>query len=164
MLSKLRKFKKLYTDTIVWICAGICLVILALNFYNVIARYALGGAFIYTEDVTVLGMLWIMGLGIGVGWINCEHLLINIIDGILKGKAFEILLFILDIIGMGAGFAMIYLGNITAQVNKGLTQSAVGFDESVRYWPVMVGGGLVIIAAVERIAEQIILWKGGNTQ
>lgn len=52
MLSALQKFKKIFTDVIVWICAVICLGILALNFYNVIARYLLGGAFIYTEDTS----------------------------------------------------------------------------------------------------------------
>ena len=162
MLSALQKFKKIFTDVIVWICAVICLGILALNFYNVIARYLLGGAFIYTEDITVIGMLWIMGLGVSVGWMNREHLLISLIDSILKPKAMEILMFVLDIVGIGAGIGMVYLGRITQSINKGLTQSAIGFDESFRYWPVIVGGVLLIIAAIEGVAEQLVKWCQGG--
>lgn len=165
MLSILQRFKKIYTDIIVWICAMLCLGILLLNFYNVLARYLLGGAFVYTEDITVMGMLWIMGLGVGVGWMNREHLLINLIDNILKPRGKEILLFVLDFVGLGAGFGMVYLGRITQAINKGLTQSTIGFDESFRYWPVVVGGVLLVIAAAECIAEQILKWnKGGKKE
>ena len=164
MLSALQKFKKIFTDVIVWICAVICLGILALNFYNVIARYLLGGAFIYTEDITVIGMLWIMGLGVSVGWINREHLLINLIDNFLKPKGMEILMFVLDIVGIGAGIGMVYLGRITQSINKGLTQSTIGFDETFRYWPVIIGGVLLVIAAAECVAEQLVKWhQGGKT-
>lgn len=162
MLSALQKFKKIYTDVIVWICAALCLGILLLNFYNVIARYVLGGAFIYTEDVTVISMLWIMGLGVGAGWINREHLLINLIDNILKPRGMEILLFVLDIFGIGVGAGMFYLGRITQAINRGLTQSAIGFDESFRYWPVVVGGVLLVVAAVECVAEQLLKWIEGG--
>lgn len=163
MLSALQKFKKIFTDVIVWICAALCLGILLLNFYNVIARYVLGGAFIYTEDVTVISMLWIMGLGVSVGWMNREHLLINLIDRIASQKVLEILMFVLDILGIGVGVGMFYLGRTTQAINKGLTQSAIGFDESFRYWPVVVGGILLVVAAAECVAEQILKWKeGGN--
>lgn len=46
MLPALQKFKKIYTDVIVWICAALCLGILLLNFVNVIMRYVTNGAFI----------------------------------------------------------------------------------------------------------------------
>lgn len=162
MLSTLQKFKKIFTDVIVWICAALCLGILLLNFYNVIARYVLGAAFIYTEDVTVICMLWIMGLGVSVGWMNREHLLINLIDKFVSEKVLDILMFLLDILGIGVGIGMFYLGRITQAINRGLTQSAIGFDESFRYWPVVVGGVLLIVAAVECAAEQILKWKEGG--
>lgn len=162
MLSALQRFKKIYTDIIVWICAVLCLGILLLNFYNVLARYLLGGAFIYTEDITVIGMLWIMGMGVGAGWINREHLLINLIDNILTPKGKELLLFVLDLIGLGSGFMMVYMGRITQILNTGFTQSAIGFDESFRYWPVIVGGVLLVVAAAECVAEQILKWIEGG--
>ncbi len=162
MLPALQKFKKIYTDVIVWICAALCLGILLLNFVNVIMRYVTNGAFIYTEDITVISMLWIMGLGVSVGWMNREHLLINIIDNVLSPKGKERLLFALDFVGVATGAGMVYLGRITQKINTGLTQSVIGFDESFRYWPVIVGGGLLVMACIVCIVTQILEWKGGK--
>lgn len=164
MLSALQKFKKTYTDVIVWFCAVLCMTILCINVVNVILRYLTDVSFIYTEDVTVISMLWIMGLGVSVGWWNREHLLINLIDSFLPARGMEILMFALDCIGILVGIGMVYLGRITQRVNTGLKQSLIGFDESFRYWPVIIGGALLAMAAVCCVAEQILKWKQGGTK
>ena len=162
MLTALEKFKKIYTDIIVWLCAAVCMVILWINVVNVILRYLTDISFIYTEDVTVMGMLWIMGVGVSVGWWNREHLLINIIDSFLSPKALEVLMFALDFVGVAAGILLFHFGRMTASINKGLKTSLIGFDESLRYWPVIVGGALLTVAAVCCIIEQILKWKQGG--
>ena len=164
MLTVLQKIKKIYTDIIVWLCAAVCMVILGINVVNVILRYLTDASFIYTEDVTVMGMLWIMGVGVSVGWWNREHLLINIIDSFLPPKALEILMFVLDFVGVGAGVLMFNLGRMTAAINKGLKTSLIGFDESLRYWPVIVGGAMLTVAAACCIVEQILKWKQGGAK
>ena len=70
MLTALKRFKKLFTDTLVSICAVLCTLILVINVVNVVVRYLTSASFTYTEDITVISMLWIMGLGVSVGWIN----------------------------------------------------------------------------------------------
>lgn len=162
MLSKLRKFKEIFTTVLVGICAIICFVILIMNVIQVIIRYLTDAGFHYTEDVTVIGMLWIMGLGISIGWINNEHLVINVIDRLISEKQMERLMFVLDVFGIAVGIAMIYFGRLSQIVNTGFTQSVIGFDESFRYYPLIVGGALTVVAAIERIWEQILVWKEGG--
>ena len=162
MLTALKRFKKLFTDVLVTICAVLCTMILAINVVNVIIRYMTSASFTYTEDITVISMLWIMGLGVSVGWINREHLLINLIDQLLPPKGMEILLLFQDVVGVAAGVAMIWLGRMSQAANTGFVQSVIGFDESFRYWPVLVGGGLLIVAALECIAERLVEWKEGG--
>ena len=162
MLTALQTLKKFYTDTIVWICAVLCMLILGINVVNVVLRYLTDFSFIYTEDVTVISMLWIMGLGVSVGWWNREHLLINLIDSVLPPKAMDVLMFALDCIGVFVGIAMVYLGRQTQDINRGLKQSLIGFDESFRYWPVIIGGGLLALAAACCVGEQILKWKQGG--
>ena len=164
MLTALQKFKKIYTDVIVWICAVLCMLILGINVVNVVLRYLTDFSFIYTEDVTVISMLWIMGLGVSVGWWNREHLLINLIDSVLSKKAMDVLMFALDCVGVFVGVAMVYLGRLTQDINRGLKQSLIGFDESFRYWPVIIGGGLLALAAACCVAEQILKWKQGGKE
>lgn len=160
MLAKIRKGKKLYTDVICSICATLCTVILVMNVVNVIIRYLTDASFVYTEDVTVISMLWIMGLGISVGWMNREHLLINVIDNFLNEKGMAILLFIQDILGVGAGVMMVILGRMAQKLNTGFVQSVIGFDESFRYIPVLVGGVLLTLSALVCVIEQILVWSG----
>lgn len=159
MLETLRKFKKTYTTVLVAICAVICFVILAMNVIQCILRYLTDASFYYSEDVTVFGMLWIMGLGISIGWMNREHLLINLIDRFISDRGMEILLFMLDFIGVAVGVAMTYFGRLSQIMNTGLVMSVVGVDESFRYWPLIVGGVLNAIAATVCIIEQILVWR-----
>ena len=74
----------------------------------------------------------------------------------------ERLMFVLDVFGIAVGIAMIYFGRLSQIVNTGFTQSVIGFDESFRYYPLIVGGALTVVAAIERIWEQILVWKEGG--
>ena len=162
MLSVLQKIKRIYTDAIVWLSAAVCVVILGINVLNVLLRYLTKVSFIYTEDVTIMGLVWILGLGVSVGWWNREHLLINLIDKFLSPKGLERLLFGIDFVGVAAGVLMFRLGAMTAAINKGLKTSLIGFDEAFRYYPIVVGGILLAIVSALSILEQILKWKQGG--
>ena len=159
MLQKLEKFKNIYTKVIVAICAIICIVILLVDVFQVLSRYVINAGFVFAEDVSVFGMLWMMALGISIGTINHEHLLINIIDSIVSAKGKRIVMFIVDIVLILAGIMMTWVGVLSANANKGFVQSMLGIDEFHRYMPVIVGGALTVIAAIECVAEQILRWK-----
>lgn len=159
MLQKLEKFKSIYTKIVVAICAIICIVILLVDVFQVLSRYIINAGFVFAEDVAVFGMLWMMALGISIGTINHEHLLINIIDSIVSAKGKKIVMFIVDIVLILAGVMMVWVGILSANANKGFVQSMLGIDEFHRYVPVFVGGALTIIAAIECVVEQILRWK-----
>lgn len=159
MIEVLQKIKKSYTTILVAICAIICSVILLMNVVQCALRYLTDLSFHYTEDVTVFGMLWIMGFGVSIGWMNREHLLINVIDRFLKGRSMEILMFALDILGIAVGVAMMYFGRLSQAMNTGFVMSVIGVDESFRYWPLIVGGGLNVFACIVCVLEQILVWR-----
>ena len=159
MLQKLEKFKSIYTRIVVAICAVICTVILLVDVFQVLSRYVINAGFVFAEDVAVFGMLWMMALGISIGTINHEHLLINIIDSIISPKTKKIVVFAVDIVLVVAGIMMTWVGILSANANKGFVQSMLGIDEYYRYLPVIVGGILTVIAAVECVVEQILRWK-----
>ncbi len=159
MLQKLEKFKNVYTKIIVIICAVICTVILLVDVFQVLSRYVINAGFVFAEDVAVFGMLWMMALGISIGTINHEHLLINVIDSIVSEKTKKIIMFAVDIVLIIAGVMMTWVGILSANANKGFVQSMLGIDEFHRYVPVIVGGVLTFIAAIECVVEQMIRWK-----
>lgn len=159
MLEKLLKAKDVYTKILVSICAVICTTILIMFIIQCFMRYVFDVAFVYTEDVAVIGLLWNMALGISLGTLHHEHLLINVIDSIVSKKTLNKILFVEDFIIFFFGILMIIFGNKSLQMNRGFTQSMIGFDESFRYIPVLVGGALTSLAAAECILEQILVWK-----
>ena len=159
MLQKLEEFKSIYTRIVVAICAVICTVILLVDVFQVLSRYVINAGFVFAEDVAVFGMLWMMALGISIGTINHEHLLINIIDSIISPKTKKIVVFAVDIVLVVAGIMMTWVGILSANANKGFVQSMLGIDEYYRYLPVIVGGILTVIAAIECVVEQILRWK-----
>ena len=161
MLNAVKGIKKIYTAVLVGASALICFLLVALNVYNVVIRYFTNAAFAYTEDVTVLGMLWMMSLNIGVCWIDREHLTMNIIDGLLKEKGFFILNLFLDLLGIVAGILMIHISKLAYVINLGFVQSVLGFEESFRYVPIMVGGGLLSLGCLINLVETL-LEKGGK--
>lgn len=158
-LEKLQKIKDVYTKVVITLCAVICWVILLINVFQVLFRYLFKIAFVFTEDVTVIGMLWIMSLGISIGTLHHEHLMINIIDTIVSEKVLNVIKFVVDIVLVFFGFGMIFFGRLSLLANKGFTQSMLGFDESFRYLPVVVGGFFVILAGIECILEQVLVWS-----
>lgn len=164
MLEKLQKAKDLYTKATVGLCAVICWIILLMNVFQVIFRYLFKIAFVFSEDVTVIGMLWIMSIGISIGTLHHEHMMINVIDNIVSEKALDVIKFIVDIILVFFGFAMVYFGRLSLVANKGFTQSMLGFDESFRYFPVVVGGVLQFFAGIECVWEQLEKWFHGEKE
>ncbi len=164
MLQKLEKFKNIYTKIIVIVCAVICTVILLVDVFQVLSRYIINAGFVFAEEVAVFGMLWVMALGISIGTINHEHLLINIIDSIVSKKGKQIVMFVVDVILIVAGVMMTWVGFLSANANKGFVQSMLGIDEFHRYVPVIVGGVLTVIAAIECVVEQILRWKSADKE
>ena len=139
--------------------ASVCTVILLVDVFQVLSRYVINAGFVFAEDVAVFGMLWMMALGISIGTINHEHLLINIIDSIISPKAKKIVMFAVDIVLIVAGIMMTWVGILSANANKGFVQSMLGIDEFHRYMPVIVGGILTFFAAVECVVEQVLRWN-----
>ena len=80
-------------------------------------------------------------------------------DLILSTLASVLVLFVVDIILILAGVMMTWVGVLSANANKGFVQSMLGIDEFHRYVPVIAGGVLTVIAAIECVIEQILRWK-----
>ncbi len=162
MIEKIEKAKEIYTRIVVGISAVICMIILLTYLGNVCIRYFTKWAFKYTEDITVIGMLWIMCLGLSVGWINREHLVINVIDKFLHARGMKILNLFLDILGVVGGIVITYFSFLSKKFNTGFVQSVIGFDESFRYWPLIVGGILLSITSLASVVSTVLVWKEGK--
>ncbi len=57
---------------------------------------------------------------------------------------------------IAAGVKMIQLADYNAQLYKGMTLSLLGYDESLKCRIIGVGGVLLLMAAVFKVAENVL--------
>ena len=159
MLEVLVKIKESYKKIVLGFCAIVSFLILGVNFVQVIVRYFTSISFTITEDLTIFGMLWMMSLGLGVGCLYHDHLIINVIDSMVSEKTLKKILFVEDFVMFAFGIFLAFVGYEAAVLNKGFVQSMLGIDEVHKYTPVIVGGILTSLSCIECILEQICIWN-----
>lgn len=159
MLKTIEKIKSTWTKIVVSFSTVVAISILMVNFAQVIVRYLTSISFTITDDLTVHGMLWMMGLGLSVACFYHEHLVINVIDSLVSEKTLKKILFGIDILLIFFGIFLSVVGIMAGKINKGFVQSMLGIDEVWRYVPVMVGGFTMSVACILNVIEQILIWK-----
>lgn len=120
-----------------------------INVAQVVCRYLLPSVSLWwSEDISILGILWITALGAPVAWLKKSNLIMDVISGFASEKILKILDVVIDVVGMLSGIGLIVVGRTAYLNNKGFVQSGLKFDESFRYIPVIVFGAGLFIAAL----------------
>ena len=149
-IMKIRDFLCLVIQSLI---AAALFFLTAANIYQVAARYAFGATQLWVEDVSVLIMLWMAGLGIGWLWMKHEHLNMDVASFILKKNVIKVFDVVLEIAGLFFGSLLAYYGAVGVRVNTGFSMSILGFDENMRYIPIFVAGLMIVIGSIFRLIE-----------
>ena len=147
MHNAIEKTKKVFY-VIIAILLGI---ITGINVLQVIARYAFPNFVIYwSEDVTLMIVVWIMSIGMPALWIDHEHLTMDIFSIIFKKnkKLIRVFDYIINVIAVACGAGMTVVAVVAIQVNTGIKGGALMIDESIRYYPLLVFGIGLFFAAI----------------
>lgn len=145
-----------------WICMvievsiGIILfVLVGINVLQVVTRYFVAVTITWVEDLSVIGIQWIAALGVPLAWFRKTHLEMDITDKIYSASVKKILWWFMQVVCVFAAIQLISMGLYTMKLNMGFVASAVGYDESLRYVPLVLCGGLLTLAAVFKIVEEL---------
>lgn len=143
----------------------ILLFLVGINVVQVITRYAVNVIITWVEEISILGIIWIAAVGVPLAWFTRSHLEMDITDRVYSEGVKKALWWLVQVVCVAASIALIRVGFYAARVNKGLTVSLVGYDESFRYLPLIVCGFLLLAAAVFKMAEEYLSMttkKGGT--
>ena len=128
---------------------GVVIFVMAMaNVIQVVTRYMVSVQVLWVEDVSMMGLYWIFALGTPMCWILKQHLNMNAFEQKMSAKVRQILWAVQNVIGLAGGLGLIYLGRRCMRVNKGFVMSAIGFDEGLRYLPLVVGGAFLAAVCV----------------
>ncbi len=132
--------------------AGIGLVLMtAFVAYQVFCRYVLNDSPSWTEPGAVMLMSWFIFLGAAVGVRENNHLGFDVLLYVLPPAAKKWLRMISDFVVAAFGAGMIWYGGNLVGLTWNTTLPALGISGGWDYIPVVAGGVLVLLFALERI-------------
>ena len=142
------------------ILLGIVILIMAgANVIQVVTRYFVSVQVMWVEDVSMLGLYWIFGLGTPMCWVLRKHLNMNAFEMKMSPKVRLALWILQNIVGVACGVGIIYLGAKCIEINSGFVMSTIGFDEAFRYYPLVACGILMIVVCILLLIKAFGQWK-----
>ncbi|MBB4006844.1 TRAP transporter small permease [Allorhizobium taibaishanense] len=138
-----------------WV-AGIGLVLMTVFIAaQVFWRYLLGSSLMWSEPVSVMIMGWFIFLGAAVGIKEGYHLSFDVLLYVIpeRGKKLFYSLSDLAVTAFGAGM-MWYGTSLAINASRNIIPS-IGISGAFDFLPVAIGGLLVVLFSIERIARRL---------
>lgn len=121
-------------------------------FWQVFSRYVLNRSPSWTESSSVLLMGWFIFLGAAVGVRERTHLGFDVLLYVLPASAKAVLRSISDLVVLAFGAGMIVYGVQLARLTWNTVMPSLALPGGVSFLPVILGGGLVCLFSLERLA------------
>jgi len=138
-----------------WI-AGIGLILMtAFVAWQVFCRYVLNDSPSWTEPGSVMLMSWFIFLGAAVGVRESTHLGFDVLLYVLPRGGKRVLRMISDVVILAFGIGMVWYGSQLVALTWNTTLPSLGISGAYDYFPVVAGGVLIVLFALERIVQRL---------
>lgn len=142
-------------NTLVLYIAGIGLVFMtAIVAWQVFCRYVLNDSPSWTEPGAVILMSWFIFLGAAVGVRENNHMGFDVLLYVLPKAGKKWLRMISDVVIFAFGIGMIWYGISLVMLTWNTIMPALGISGAWDYAPLVGGGVLICIFALERIVAR----------
>ncbi len=132
--------------------AGVGLVAMtAIVFWQVFCRYVLNWSNSWTEITAVITMSWFIFLGAAVGVRENYHLGFDVLLYALPPGAKKYLRAVSDLVVLAFAVGMVVYGIQLVRLQWAARLPALGVPEGIRYLPLVGGGALIALFALERL-------------
>ncbi|MCO5734488.1 TRAP transporter small permease [Rhizobium sp. SSA_523] len=124
--------------------------------WQVFGRYVLNSSPSWSEPLSLFMMSWFILLGAAVGVRESGHLGLDIVRYAMPKPVQRAMDLISLALVAGFGCCMSYYGVLLARGTWTATIPVLGWPGGVDFIPLIVGGGLIALFAVERLCDVII--------
>jgi TRAP-type C4-dicarboxylate transport system permease small subunit len=136
-----------------------CLLVVmaALAFANIIARYLTRYAFAFTEEIEVAALVWLTMLGAAVGFREAAHLGFTILRDQFPPAVRRVLAALSVTVSIATMITLIWAGlrQIQQQIALGTTSEALGIPEWTYTAALPVGAALVIARLLQAFRAEM---------
>lgn len=138
-----------------WVAAIGLVLMTAFVAWQVFCRYILNDSPSWTEPGSVMLMSWFIFLGAAVGVRENYHLGFDVLLYVLPKSGKRVLRMISDIVILCFSFGMVWYGLQLVMLTWNTTLPSLGISGAYDYFPVVAGGGLMMLFALERIVLRL---------
>ncbi|PTW45649.1 TRAP transporter small permease [Rhodovulum kholense] len=117
-------------------------------------RYVLNDSLQWTEPAAVMIMGWFIFLGAAVGLREGYHLSFDVVLYVLPDRVRPWLHSVSDLVVAGFGAGMVIFGAELADRTAGNKLPALGISGAFDFLPLVGGGALLVLFALERLARR----------
>jgi TRAP-type C4-dicarboxylate transport system permease small subunit len=144
-------------NTLVLYLAGIGLVVMtAIVAWQVFCRYVLNDSPSWTEAGAVILMSWFIFLGAAVGVRENNHMGFDVLLYVLPPAGKKWLRMISDLVILAFGIGMVWYGGKLISLTAATTMPALGISGAWDYVPIVGGGVLITLFALERVVARAL--------
>ncbi len=132
--------------------AAIFAVMLIIGLLQIFCRFVLNWSLSWSEEAQIFGHIWIVFLGIPIGYRRGAHLYIETLRDMLParlGAGFDMLI---ELMWLGFAVSLMVLGYQVAQVAAMQESPGLEIPMSYPYYGMVLGGIYLAIVATRRIA------------
>jgi C4-dicarboxylate transporter DctQ subunit len=131
---------------------------LALNFANVVLRYAFGASIYWAEEVMIFTFVWCVFLGAAIVALRSDHLRVELLEWILPAGARRALDIVIHmVVAAVMAFVAWRASSLVELVLRLQQKSIIGeIPMAVPYGAVLIGSILLVIASLVRVVELML--------
>lgn len=139
-------------NTLALYLAGVGLVVMTIIVgWQVFCRYVLNDFPSWTEPGAVMLMSWFIFLGAAVGVRENNHMGFDVLLYVVPTSGKKWLRMISDVVIFAFGVGMVWYGASLVRLTWNTTLPALGISGGWDYLPLVIGGALITLFALERI-------------
>ncbi len=142
------------STAVLWLAGAGLILMTAFVAWQVFGRYVLNSSPSWTEPGAVMLMSWFIFLGAAVGVRENYHLGFDVLLYVLPDGSKAALRTISDIVVAAFGVGMIWYGSQLVALTWASTLPSLGLPGGFDYLPVVVGGFLISLFSLERMARR----------
>ncbi|MEX6507433.1 TRAP transporter small permease [Jiella sp. M17.18] len=163
-MRALAKFLGVVSTAALWL-SGIGLVLMTVfTAWQVWARYVLDASPSWTEPLSVILMGWFIFLGAAIGVREGYHLGFDVLLVVLPTSVQKVFMTISDLATVFFGCAMAWYGDALVVGTWADQLPALNIPTGITYLPLMVGGILIAVFSLERIARRFAGLEGAGDE
>lgn len=121
---------------------------------QIVFRYALNSSLVWSEPIAVLLMGWFIFLGSAVGTREGFHMSFDLLTHMMPETMRRAMENLSDLVVLGFGACMAYYGLQLCLAAWASRMPAIGLPDGVGFIPVILGGAMVALFSLERLARR----------